>query len=91
MKVELDLCNYVTKIDLKKVKVVNTSDFAKKVDLDNLKSEVDKLDIDKLKTTPFGWSKLSNVVKNEVVIKTVFNELVKNVNAIQTTDTTNFA
>ena len=32
---------------------VNTSKFAKKVDLANLKSNVDKLDIDKLKTKNF--------------------------------------
>ena len=32
-------------------------------------------------------SKLSNVVKNNVVKKTVHDELVKNVNAFQTIDT----
>ena len=31
---------------------VNTSKFAKKVDLTSLKSNVDKLDIDKLKSVP---------------------------------------
>ena len=47
--VELDLSNYATKADLKTVAGVDTSKFAKKVDLANLKSNVDILDIDKLK------------------------------------------
>ena len=33
--------------------------------------------------------KLSNVVKNEVVNKTAYDELLKKVNAIQTVDTSN--
>ena len=37
-----------TKADLKNATGVDTSTFAKKVDLANLKSDVDKLDIDKL-------------------------------------------
>ena len=52
-----------------------------------LKSEVDKWDIGKLETTPVDLSKLSDVVKNEVVKKTEFNESVKKVNNINTTDT----
>ena len=39
----------------------------------NLKSEVDKLDIDKLATVPVDLSKISNVVKNDVVKKTDYN------------------
>ena len=62
-------------------------DFAKKIDLSNLKLNVDKLDIVKVETTPVDLSKLSNVVKSDIVKKTTFNQLVKNVNAIQTTDT----
>ena len=49
VKVELDLSNYATKTDLKNATVVDTSKFAKNVDLANLKSNVDKLDIDKMK------------------------------------------
>ena len=49
LKVELDLCSYATKTDLKNETRVDTSDFAKKTDLANLKSDIDKLDIDKLK------------------------------------------
>ena len=40
----------------------------------NLKSKSDKLDIWKLETTPIGFNKLSNVVKNNVVKKTEYNE-----------------
>ena len=42
-----------------------------------MKSKVDKLGIGKLETTPVDLSKLSNVVKNDVVKKTEYNELVK--------------
>ena len=52
-----------------------------------MKSKVDKLGIGKLETTPFDSSKLSNVVKTDVVKKTEYNELVKKVNYISTTDT----
>ena len=45
IKVELDLSSYITKSDLKNATGINTSQFAKKDDLDNLKSEVDKLHI----------------------------------------------
>ena len=41
------LSYYATKADLKNAVGVDTSTFAKKVDLVNLKSEIDKLDIDK--------------------------------------------
>ena len=56
----------------------------------SLKSDVDELDIDKLKTVTGDLSKLTNVVKSDVVKKTVYDGLVKKVNAIQTVDTTNF-
>ena len=36
----------------------------------SLKAEVDKLDIDKLVSVPVDLSKLSDVVKNDVVKKT---------------------
>ena len=49
MKVELDLSNYATKADLKTAAGVDTSRFARKVDLANLRSNVEKLDIDKIK------------------------------------------
>ena len=50
---------------------------------------MDKLDTGKLKTSAFYLSKLKDVIKNEVVKKTVYNKLVKTINATQTTDTSN--
>ena len=41
VKVELDLSNYAKKRDLKNAARVDTSDFAKQVDLISLKSEAD--------------------------------------------------
>ena len=41
MKVELDLSNYATKIDSKNATGIDTSRFAKKVDLAGVKSNVD--------------------------------------------------
>ena len=41
VKVELDLPNYATKVDLKNTASVDRSKFAKKVDLASLKSNVD--------------------------------------------------
>ena len=55
---------------------MDTSRFALKTNLANLKSEVDKLDVDKLTTVPVDLCKLSNVVKNDVVKKTVYDKLV---------------
>ena len=52
---------------------VDTSGFALKTNLANLKTEVDKLDIDKLAPVLADLSKLSDVVKNDVVKKTVYD------------------
>ena len=82
--VTVDLCNYATKHDIKNITHVDTSRFALKTNLDNLKTEVDKLDIDKLATVPVDLSKLSNVVKNDVVKKTVYDKLVAKVDNIDT-------
>ena len=65
---------------------VDTSSFALKTNLANLKTEVDKLDIDKLAPVPVDLSKLSDVVKNDVVKKTVYDKLVAKVNNIDTSD-----
>ena len=43
VKVELDFSNYATKTDLKNAAGIDTSSFAKKVNLGSLKSNVDKL------------------------------------------------
>ena len=48
---------------------VDTSSFPLKTNLGSLKTEVDKLDIDKLVPVPIDLSKLSDVVKNDVVKK----------------------
>ena len=46
--------------------------------------KVDKLDVDKLAPVPVDLSKLSDVVKNDVVKKTVYDKLVAKVNNIDT-------
>ena len=82
--VTVDLSNYATKDDIKNITHVDTSNFALKTNLANLKTEVDKLDIDKLATVPVDLSKLSNVVKNDVIKKTVYDKLVAKVDNIDT-------
>ena len=69
INVKVDLSNYATKTDSKNVTHVDTLSFAVKTNLANLKTEVDKLDIDKLAPVPVDLSKLSHVVKNDVVKK----------------------
>ena len=64
---------------------VNVNSFALKSNLASLKTEVDKLDIDKLTPAPNDLAKLSNVAKNDVVKKTVYEKLVAKVNKIDTT------
>ena len=71
INVTVDLSNYAAKADIKNISHVDTSSFARKTNLANLKTEVDKLDIGQLVPVPVNLSKLSNVVKNDVVKKTV--------------------
>ena len=52
--------------------------------LANQKTEVDKLYIDKLAPVPVDLSKLSDVVENDAVKKTVYNKLAAKVNNIDT-------
>ena len=61
--IRVDLSNYATKADLK------TGTEIEKPDLVSLAAEVDKLDIEKLKNFPVDLSKLSDLVKNDVVKK----------------------
>ena len=63
INVKVDLSNYATKTDLKKLSHVDVSSFALKTNLASIKTEVDKLDIDKLVPIPVDFSKLSDVVK----------------------------
>ena len=82
INVKVDLSNYATKAGIKNISHVDTSSFGLKTNLANSKTELDKLDIDKLKPVPTDLSKLSNVVKNDVVKKDVYNKLVTKVNAV---------
>ena len=86
INVKVDLSNYATKADIKNISHVDTSSFALKTNLANLKTEVDKLDINKLVPVPTDLSKLSNVVKNDIVKNTVYDKLVAEVNTIDTSD-----
>ena len=85
INVKVDLSNYATKTDLKNISHVDVSSFALKSNLANLKTEVDKLGIDKLTPVPNDLAKLSNVVKNDAVKKTVYDKLVAKVNNIDIT------
>ena len=69
INVKVDLSNYATILDLKNVAGTDLSKLAAKSNLASLKAEVDKIDVDKLKYVPIYLSKLSNLVKNEVVKK----------------------
>ena len=69
INVKVDLSNYATKADIKNISHVDTWSFALKTNLARLKTEVDKLDIDKLIHIPVDLSKLSDLVKNDVVKK----------------------
>ena len=82
IKVKLDVSNYATKTDIKNISHVDTLSFALKTNLASLKTEVDKLEIDKL--VAVDLRKLSDVVENDVVKKTVYDKLVANVNNIDT-------
>ena len=86
IKVKIDLTNHATKKDINDITHVDTSNFALETNLANLKTELDKLDIDKLVPIPNDLSKLSNVVKNDVVKKTVYDKLIAKVNNIDTSD-----
>ena len=58
--------------------------FALKTNLPSPKTQVDKLDIDKLVPVPVDLSKLSDVVKNDVIKKASYDKLVAKVNNIDT-------
>ena len=86
IKVKIDLSSYATKTDIKNISHVDTSSFALKTNLANLQTEFDKLDIDKLVPVPVDLSKINDVVKNDVVKKTVYDKLVAKVDNIDTSD-----
>ena len=70
------MSNYAKNLRLKNDTGIDTSKLAAKSDIASLKTEVDRIDIDKLKTVSIDLSKLSNLVKNEVDKKTVYDKLV---------------
>ena len=74
--VKVDLSNYATNTDIKNVSHIHNSSFALKSNLASLKTEVDKLDIKKLVPVPVDLRTLSRLVKNDVVKKTLYDELV---------------
>ena len=86
IKVKTDLSNYATKTDIKNISHFDTSSFALKTNLASLKIDVDKLDIDKLVLIAVDLSKLSDIIKNDVVKKNVYNKLVAKVDNIDTSD-----
>ena len=55
---------------------IDTPKLAAKLDLASLKAKVDEIDVEKLKTVSVDLSKLSNVVNNDVVKKTLYGKLV---------------
>ena len=67
INVKVDRSSYTTNADIKNILHVNAASFALKINLANLKREVDKLEIDKLVPILVDLSKLSDVVKNDVV------------------------
>ena len=87
INVKVDLPSYATKIYLKNITHIDTSNFPLKTNLASLKTEVDKLNIHKLVPVPVNLSKLSDVVKKDVVKKAVYDKLAAKVKSI---DTSNF-
>ena len=69
---------------IKNILHIDTSSFALKSNLASLKTKVDKLDINKLVPAAVDISKLSDVVKNYVAKKVLYDKLVAQVNSIDT-------
>ena len=86
ISVKFDLTNYATKTDFKNGTGTDTSKLSAKSDLASLKAEVDKLDIGKWIPVPIDLSKLSDVVKNDVVKNTVYDKFDEKLNNIDTNE-----
>ena len=67
-----DWANLKSKLDIDKLKNVPSN-------LNNLKNKVDKLNVEKLVPVPVDLSKLSDVVKNDVAKKDVYNANIENI------------
>ena len=78
INIKVDLSNYVTHVD--------NSSFALKINSTSLETKIAKLDIDKLAPVPIDLSKLSDVVRNDVFKKAVYDKLAAKVNNIDTND-----
>ena len=86
INVKVDLSNYARKTDLKNAMHVDNSSFALKTNSASPKTEVNKLDVDKLAPVSVDLSKLSDVVKNDVVKNAVYDKLAGKVKNIDTSD-----
>ena len=64
----MDLSNYATKAGLKVATGIDTSTLATKADFTSLKMRVNNLDVGKFKTVPAGFSKLSSVVDDDMMM-----------------------
>ena len=84
MKSVLDLSNYPTKADMEEATGIDISTQASKTKLASLETKVENLDVLKLITAPDELSKLSNVVDNDVVKKTVYYKFLIKINTIYT-------
>ena len=66
------------KINIDKLKNVSGN-------LTNLRNKVDKLDVDKLVTVPVDFSKIGDVVLDDVINKDVYDVKIKNIDVIDIT------
>ena len=95
-KIELSFSKYATTADWKSLRSLRSYSYLKNdcwqirklknvpSGLNNLKTKVDKLDVYKSAPVPVDLKNLIDTVNNQVVKKTSFDELVKKVNAINT-------
>ena len=83
VKAKVDLSNYATKVDIKNISRVDTSNFALKSNLASLKLKLIN-DIDRLVPTAVDLSKLSDVAGNDVIKKNAYDKLVTEVNNVDT-------
>ena len=77
----MQLCN---RSDLIRARDIGLSTLAPKVDLTSLKTKVDNLTVYNFEAVFSDLGKLSNVVDNEFVKKTVQGKFISKVNAIDT-------
>ena len=82
MRKKTNLKSDVNKLDFDKLKNIPCG-------LSSCLNKGEKLDIGKLETAPIEMSKLTNVVKYDVLKKSEYNKLVQRVIIINTADTSN--